>query len=175
MRRLPAARMLDQVIAREELRPRDVDALLGVLVPFYHAALHAAVAADANLERLRSEQAENRSVLAQRRFDLPQADALLERMVTSVASRCACNRHCTAAQRPSASPWQTTKRCIMAVHGRDPARRPSRPVFCIRVSGMAEALACRGAETSCIARRAPTLGQRNVGRRRIVARRRRDA
>jgi aminoglycoside phosphotransferase family enzyme len=80
MQRLPTARMLDQVIARGALLPGDIDALVGLLVPFYRRAAHAAVGEDACLELLRSEQATNRSVLGLSHFDLPQVECTLDRM-----------------------------------------------------------------------------------------------
>ena len=86
MQRLPAASMLDRVIARGELRPRDIDALLGVLVPFYRHAPRTAIGEDENLQRLRDELAASRSVLAMPRFDLPQIHSLLRRMDQAVAT-----------------------------------------------------------------------------------------
>ena len=80
MQRLPAARMLDRVIARSELRQRDVDALLAVLVPFYRHAPRSTIGEDEYLQRLRDELAASRSVLATPRFDLPQVPGLLDRM-----------------------------------------------------------------------------------------------
>ena len=80
MHRLPAARMLDRVIARGELRQRDIDALLGVLVPFYRHAPRPAIGEDEYLQRLRDELAANRNVLASPRFELPRIDGLLDRM-----------------------------------------------------------------------------------------------
>ncbi len=85
MQRLPAARMLDQVIARHELLPRDADALLDMLVSFYRQAPHSDVGEDTYVERLRGEQATNRSVLALPRFELPQVEAILDRMDRSIA------------------------------------------------------------------------------------------
>ena len=84
MQRLPAARMLDQVIARGELQQRDIDALLEVLVPFYRQTPRP-IGEDEYLQRLRDELAATRSVLAMPRFDLPQVPGLLDRMDRAVA------------------------------------------------------------------------------------------
>ncbi len=80
MQRLPAERMLDRVIARGELRQRDVDALLEVLVPFYRHAPRPVLGEDEYLQRLRDELAASRNVLASPRFELPQILCLLDRM-----------------------------------------------------------------------------------------------
>ena len=85
MQRLPAARMLDRVIARSELQQSEIDALLEVLVPFYRDAPRPAIGEDEYLQRLRDELAASRSVLAMRRFDLPQVPGLLDRMDRAVA------------------------------------------------------------------------------------------
>ncbi|MGZ5130428.1 MAG: hypothetical protein ACXWCO_04805 [Caldimonas sp.] len=85
MQRLPADRMLDRVIARGELRPRDVDALLVVLEPFYRQARRPAIDEDEYLRRLRDEIAASRRVLALPRFDLPQIPGLLDRMDRALA------------------------------------------------------------------------------------------
>ena len=84
MQRLPAQRMLDRVIARGELRQRDIDALLEVLVPFYRDAPRPPISEDEYLQRLRDELAASRSVLAMPRFDLPQVHSLLDRMDQAV-------------------------------------------------------------------------------------------
>ena len=86
MQRLPAARMLDRVIAHGELRQRDIDALLGVLVPFYRHAPRPALGEDEYLQRLRDELAASRSVLAMPCFDLPEVHGLLDRTDRAVAS-----------------------------------------------------------------------------------------
>ena len=85
MQRLPAARMLDRVIACGELRQRDIDALFEVLVPFYRHAPRPALGEDEYLQRLRDELTASRSVLAMPRFVLPQVHALLDRMDQAVA------------------------------------------------------------------------------------------
>ena len=86
MQRLPAERMLDQMIARGSLVPHDEDALLDVLVPFYRRAPHPDIGEDEYLGRLRAELAEDRRVLALPRFALPQIDALLDRMDHALAT-----------------------------------------------------------------------------------------
>ena len=84
MQRLPAARMLDRVIACGELEQRDVDALSEVLVAFYRHVTRPPIGADEYLQRLRDELAASRSVLADPRFDLPQVPTLLDRMDRAV-------------------------------------------------------------------------------------------
>ena len=85
MQRLPAERMLDQVIARGELRQHDIDALLAVLVPFFRQAHRPVLGEDEYLQRLRDELAESRRVLASPRFALPQIHDLLDRMDGAMA------------------------------------------------------------------------------------------
>jgi len=80
MQRLPAERMLDRVIACGELRQRDIDALLEVLVAFYRNAPRPALGEDEYLHRLRDELAASRSVLSMPCFDLPEIHGLLDRM-----------------------------------------------------------------------------------------------
>ena len=79
MERLPARRMLDRVIGNGGLQPRDIDALVGVLVPFYRHAPRAPIGEDAYLQRLRDQLATSRNLLLMPRFDLPQARNLLDR------------------------------------------------------------------------------------------------
>ena len=85
MQRLPAARMLDRVIARGELQQSDIDALLEVLVPFYRDAPRPTIGEDEYLQRLHDELAASRSVLAMPRFDLQHIHTLLDRMDRAVA------------------------------------------------------------------------------------------
>ena len=80
MRRLPADRMLDDLIGRHMLKPSDVDALFGVLVLFYRQARRCPIAEDDYVDRLRAEIAADRDVLTLPRLDLQHVDALLERM-----------------------------------------------------------------------------------------------
>jgi aminoglycoside phosphotransferase family enzyme len=85
MRRLPAERMLDHLIARHMLNPDDVEALLGVLVPFYRQARRCPIAEDDYVDRLRAEIAVDRDVLTLPRLGLQPVDALLERMERALA------------------------------------------------------------------------------------------
>ncbi len=109
MQRLPAARMLDRVIACGELRQRDIDALLELLVPFYRHAPRPTIGEDEypqRLQRLRHELAASRSVLAMPRFDLPQVHSLHQAVRR-------CPAACAVAQtladcRPSIVPEQQT-------------------------------------------------------------------
>lgn len=79
MQRLPAERMLDQVIARGELRQADIDAMLRVLVPFYRNAARARVGEVDYVRRMRDELIESRSVLERPEFDLPHVRELVDR------------------------------------------------------------------------------------------------
>jgi aminoglycoside phosphotransferase family enzyme len=73
MQRLPAERMLDQVIARGELRPTDIDAIAGMLVAFYRSAARARVDEVEYVQRLRNELADSRNVLERPEFSLLRA------------------------------------------------------------------------------------------------------
>jgi aminoglycoside phosphotransferase family enzyme len=64
MRRLPADRMLDQVIARSAFGPTEMARLAERLADFYAAASPAAIAPRAYRDRFVREQAANRSILA---------------------------------------------------------------------------------------------------------------
>lgn len=86
MQRLPAERMLDQIIARGALASHDEDALLDVLVPFYRHAPRPDLDADEYLSRLHAELAEDRRVLTLPRFALPNINALLDRMDHALAA-----------------------------------------------------------------------------------------
>ncbi|WP_425259374.1 hypothetical protein ACPOLB_00780 [Rubrivivax sp. RP6-9] len=65
MHRLPRARMLDRLIAQAAVTEADVDALVGVLAPFYRRATVVAVEPDVYVARLTAEQATNRALLLQ--------------------------------------------------------------------------------------------------------------
>ena len=80
MRRLPADRMLDRLITDNRLGPHDVDALLGVLLPFYRRAARGAIADDDYVAALRAEAAGNRDVLALPHLGLREAEPVLARM-----------------------------------------------------------------------------------------------
>ena len=86
MQRLPAERMLDRVIARGELRQYDIDALLGVLVPFYQHARRPLLGEDEYLQRLRDEVAASRHMIVNPRFDQLQIHGLLDRMDRAMAT-----------------------------------------------------------------------------------------
>ena len=108
MQRLPAARMLDRVIARGELQQRDIDALFKVLVAFYRHVTRPPIGADEYLQRLRDELAASRSVLAMPRFDLPQIHSLLP----------AARKRCFLAVRKRVE----TMRCTRVIHRGDRPR-----------------------------------------------------
>lgn len=80
MRRLPAERMLDRVIAAGTLRPADVDAVVAVLAEFYRRAERSAIEADAYVGRFRREQAINRQILLHPRFAAVAAGDSLDRL-----------------------------------------------------------------------------------------------
>ena len=86
MQRLPAQRMLDQVIARGMLESHDLDALLEVLVSFYRRAAPCEISESDHLARLHDELAVDRAVLTLPRFDLLQAHTQLDRMARALAA-----------------------------------------------------------------------------------------
>ncbi|HJV59765.1 MAG TPA: hypothetical protein VJ743_02410 [Albitalea sp.] len=88
MRRLPAARMLDAVIAGGGLRAADIDALVELLAAFYRRAAHSDVSEDGYLAQLRGELAQDQRVLKRPRFGqaLGQVSALLDRMERAVTT-----------------------------------------------------------------------------------------
>jgi aminoglycoside phosphotransferase family enzyme len=79
MRRLPADRMLDRVIATGQPTPSDVDGLLDLLVNFYHRAERVRLCADDYLQRQHQALAESRRVLGLPRFGLAGIGALCYR------------------------------------------------------------------------------------------------
>ncbi len=84
MRRLPADRMLDRLIADARLQPAQVDALALTLSRFYQQALPAPVDEAALLARHRHEQALNRQVLSAGRFGLAEAAPALDRLDAAI-------------------------------------------------------------------------------------------
>lgn len=79
MQRLPAERMLDQVIARGELRQADIDAMLRILVPFYRNATRARVGEVDYVRRMRDDLMESRAVLERPEFNLSRVRELVDR------------------------------------------------------------------------------------------------
>jgi aminoglycoside phosphotransferase family enzyme len=97
MRRLPAARMLDRLVAEDGVAATDIDALVGVLTAFYRRAT-ACTDADP-VERFQREQAASREVLLRPQFRLHGAataldglDAALLRHRALLRSRAAAGR-----------------------------------------------------------------------------------
>ena len=78
MRRLPANRMLDRMIAEGSVGRGDIDALIDVLVAFYADAPRSDMPADAYIAHLAREQAGNRDVLLLPQFALAEAPSLLD-------------------------------------------------------------------------------------------------
>lgn len=89
MRRLPAERMLDRVIATGALRPEDIDAVIALLARFYREAAPTTLGADAYLARMRREQAINRALLVQPRFAGLQAGPVLDRLDAAIDAQAA--------------------------------------------------------------------------------------
>jgi aminoglycoside phosphotransferase family enzyme len=85
MRRLPAARMLDRLIAAGQATPGEIDALAGVLADFYRRAPAAGVTPPEHVARFRREQAVNREVLLHPAFGLPGAAAALDALDAALA------------------------------------------------------------------------------------------
>ncbi|MCO5107230.1 MAG: hypothetical protein M9907_09120 [Burkholderiaceae bacterium] len=99
MRRLPAHRMLDRVIAAGALRAEDVDAVVALLAAFYRGAERSTMAPDAYVARFRREQAINRDLLLQPRFAALAALATLDRLDAANAARAAALRERVASAR----------------------------------------------------------------------------
>jgi aminoglycoside phosphotransferase family enzyme len=78
MRRLPAERMLDRMIAAGSVTPQHVDALADLLARFYRGAACATVEPAQHLAGLRHEQALNRAAIVDARFGLVEAVAVLD-------------------------------------------------------------------------------------------------
>ncbi|MBN9461882.1 MAG: hypothetical protein J0H00_11735 [Burkholderiales bacterium] len=89
MRRLPAERMLDRVIAAGTLRPEDIDEVVALLSAFYRDAVRTGLAPDAYVARFRREQAVNRELLRQPRFSAVQAARTLERLDAAIEAQAA--------------------------------------------------------------------------------------
>ncbi len=87
MRRLPAERMLDRVIAAGALRADDIDAVIGLLARFYRDAARTTLGPDAYLARFRREQAINRALLLQPRFAGLDAGPALDRLDAAIEAR----------------------------------------------------------------------------------------
>ncbi len=80
MRRLPAARMLDRLIADARVEPAEIDALAGVLVAFYRGATRVDPDPAEHLARFQREQAVSREVLLRPQFQLDGAAHALDRL-----------------------------------------------------------------------------------------------
>jgi len=76
MRRLPAGRTLDQLIARKTVTAEQVDAIADVLAGFYAGAERGRTSADEYVQQLRSEHAVSRKVIGS--FENGFAGALLD-------------------------------------------------------------------------------------------------
>jgi len=87
MRRLPAERMLDRVIAAGALRAEGIDAVIALLARFYRDAARTALGPDAYLARFRREQAINRALLLQPRFAGLDAGPPLDRLDAAIEAR----------------------------------------------------------------------------------------
>jgi aminoglycoside phosphotransferase family enzyme len=85
MRRLPAARMLDRLIAAGQATPGEIDALAGVLADFYRRAPAAGVTPPEHVARFQREQAINRELLLHPAFGLPGAAAALDALDVALA------------------------------------------------------------------------------------------
>ena len=79
MRRLPADRMLDRLVAGRRVGAADVDALAATLARFHAAARRVALSGTDYLARLRGEQRANRAVLEDARVGLGDAAATIDR------------------------------------------------------------------------------------------------
>ena len=86
MRRLPADRMLEALIARRALEPAHAERLAATLARFYNLAKPVKVSPFEYFRRLDAEQAENRKVLTLSRFPIrDDALVILDRMDAALA------------------------------------------------------------------------------------------
>jgi aminoglycoside phosphotransferase family enzyme len=85
MRRLPADRMLKQLIAQGQVATGDIDALVQLLGAFYRAAPVVALSPNDYLARFQYEQAANREVLLRPQFQLPDAALAIDRLDLALA------------------------------------------------------------------------------------------
>ncbi len=79
MRRLPQALSLDRLIVEEAVGEADIDAVARLLERFYRDAEAAPLPPAAHVDHFRSQQHLNRVVLTDRRWQPPQAAAVLDR------------------------------------------------------------------------------------------------
>lgn len=80
MRRLPADRMLHQLMAQQRVTPADIDALVGVLGAFYLSAAVATLSPPDYLARFQREQAATREVLLRPQFQLRDAALAIDQL-----------------------------------------------------------------------------------------------
>lgn len=80
MRRLPAQRMLDHLLAEQNVTREDIDALGHRLAGFYRSLAPLDLKPQYSLERFQSEQLVNREVLLQARTRLRDAELALNRL-----------------------------------------------------------------------------------------------
>lgn len=87
MNRLPAGRMLDELIRGRQLQAADVESLALLLSRFYQHALPSAIDPAQQLARFRSEQSRNRAVLLAPGLALDDAAAALDRLDAALAQQ----------------------------------------------------------------------------------------
>jgi len=80
MRRLPAERMLDRLIADDRVAPDDLDALVEVLVGFYRSAAIRPPEPGPYLDRFERELSDSAALLAMPRWRLTGARAVIDRV-----------------------------------------------------------------------------------------------
>ncbi|MDE2401836.1 MAG: hypothetical protein KGL90_09245 [Burkholderiales bacterium] len=85
MRRLPAERMLDRMIAAGTVTSSHIDALIQVLARFYQETPRATLSADDYVAHFASEQVLNRDVLLRPDFELTGAMATLDAFDQAIA------------------------------------------------------------------------------------------
>lgn len=85
MQRLPEERMLDQLLRRGKAGAADIDAVVGVLAPFYRDAQRSTMGIDEYLGHLRSERAIDRAVLLTPQLAVPGAAVVLDRLDAAFA------------------------------------------------------------------------------------------
>jgi aminoglycoside phosphotransferase family enzyme len=85
MRRLPFHRMLDHLIANQQVTPQDIDSLVERLGSFYQVAPAAPLAESDYLARFQCALASNREVLLRPQFKLENAALAIDRLGAALA------------------------------------------------------------------------------------------
>lgn len=86
MRRLPFHRMLHHLLATQQVTPKDIDSLVGLLGSFFQAAPAVPLSGNDYLARFQCAQASNREVLLRPQFRLQNAALAIDRLGAALAA-----------------------------------------------------------------------------------------